>query len=117
MLKEKFMLSITKQISVEIATLESNKSSREQASKTVELDQSSTGRLTRMDAMQQQAMAQENQRRAILRTKQLHLALLRIENEEYGYCVECDKEIFSGRLKANPITTLCINCAEEKERF
>ena len=116
MLNDKFVTSIKKQISNEISLLELNAKSREQASKTVELDQASTGRLTRMDAMQQQAMAKENQRRAILRTQQLYAALVRIEDEEYGYCLNCDEEIYTLRLEANPVTTLCITCAEAKEQ-
>ena len=116
MIDKRFLNSIKKHINEEIATLAANANSREQASKTVELDQSSTGRLTRMDAMQQQAMAKENQRRAILRTQQLHAALVRIENEEYGYCLNCDEKIYTRRLEANPATTLCIACAEAKEQ-
>jgi len=100
---------------LEIDTLKSNHLSREQSSQTVELDQASTGRLTRMDAMQQQAMAQENQRRANKKIQQLHAALQRIENEDYGYCLHCDEEITSGRLFANPISTLCIDCAQKQE--
>jgi len=115
MLDDEFLASIKKQISNEITTLASNAKSREQASKTVELDQASTGRLTRMDAMQQQAMAKENQRRAILRNQQLNAALVRIKNEEYGYCLNCDEEIFTERLKANPVTLHCISCAEAME--
>ncbi len=112
----KFIAAIEQQILKEIAALKLVEESRNQASKTVVLDQSSTGRLTRMDAMQQQAMAQENQRRSILRMKQLQAALNRIEKNEYGLCLECDEEILAERLKANPVATLCISCAEEKEK-
>ena len=46
-------------------------------------------------------------------------AIERIDNGEFGICEECGEEISEGRLKARPVTTLCINCKmeeEEKER-
>lgn len=46
-------------------------------------------------------------------------ALERIDDGSFGICEECGEEISEGRLKARPVTTLCINCkmeAEEKER-
>ncbi len=47
-------------------------------------------------------------------------ALDRIENGTYGICEECDEEITEQRLKARPITTLCIECKtvqEAEEQF
>ncbi len=117
MIDKPFIDKIKKQIVSEITNLMENEASRLQASQTVELDQASTGRLTRMDAMQQQAMAKENNRRAVLRNQQLHTALDRINNDEYGYCFDCDEEISTARLQANSVTTLCIECAEKKEKF
>ncbi len=69
-----------------------------------------------MDAMQQQAMAKENQRRSILRMKQLQASLNRIEKKEYGFCHDCDESILPARLNANPVTTLYIICAEKNEK-
>jgi len=46
-------------------------------------------------------------------------ALERIDTGEFGICEECGEEISEARLKARPVTTLCINCKmeeEEKER-
>ncbi len=40
-------------------------------------------------------------------------ALGRIEQGEYGYCVECGEEISAGRLEARPEAALCINCAKK----
>jgi DnaK suppressor protein len=42
-------------------------------------------------------------------------ALLRIEEGSYGVCDECGEEIGSERLKARPVTTLCITCKAEQE--
>ena len=43
-------------------------------------------------------------------------ALERIEDRTYGCCDDCDKPIRRTRLKAIPYTTLCINCASEREQ-
>ena len=42
-------------------------------------------------------------------------ALERIENKTYGICEECGEEISEARLKARPVTTLCINCKKKQE--
>ena len=42
-------------------------------------------------------------------------ALERIDNGTYGICEECEEEISEARLKARPITTLCIECKREEE--
>ncbi|MCO5135234.1 MAG: TraR/DksA C4-type zinc finger protein [Phyllobacteriaceae bacterium] len=78
---------------------------------TVELDQQSVGRLSRMDAMQQQAMAEaqeRNRKRDLIRIEQ---AERRIREGEYGYCSECGEEIADGRLAIDPMAEKCVNCA------
>lgn len=77
----------------------------------VELDQSSVGRLSRMDAMQRQAMAQETERRRLQEIQKIEAALKRIENGEFGYCVRCDDEIAEKRLALDPAVSICITCA------
>ncbi|UCD83313.1 MAG: RNA polymerase-binding protein DksA [Deltaproteobacteria bacterium] len=42
-------------------------------------------------------------------------ALKRIEDGSFGVCEICGKEISEKRLKARPVTTLCIECKEEQE--
>ncbi len=42
-------------------------------------------------------------------------ALDRIENGNYGICEKCEEEISEGRLRARPVTTLCIECKREQE--
>jgi DnaK suppressor protein len=77
----------------------------------VELDQSSVGRLSRMDAMQSQAMALENQRRRELQLTRIKAALERIEQDKYGYCASCDEEIDRRRLEFDPAAPFCVECA------
>ena len=76
----------------------------------VELDQQSVGRLSRMDAMQVQAMAQAVEARRKARILSIESALRRLDSGDYGYCVECGEEISLKRLDIDPTTTRCIDC-------
>ncbi len=81
---------------------------------TVELDQTSVGRLSRMDAMQQQAMAQERQQRLRLRQRQLLAAQDRVAQGVYGRCCECDEDIDMHRLEQDPAVVFCMACQMER---
>ncbi len=78
--------------------------------KPVELDQQSVGRLSRQDALQQQAMAkaQEQLRRRDL--ARINRALQRVDEGTYGLCFECDEEIPEKRLEIDPVAELCLGC-------
>lgn len=80
-------------------------------SKPVELDQQSVGRLSRMDAIQVQAMAVETKRRREAELNRIKEALKRIDRNDYGYCVSCDEEIPVKRLELDPSVSLCIDCS------
>ena len=43
-------------------------------------------------------------------------ALKRIEDGSFGICDECEEVIDMRRLKARPVTTLCLRCKEDQER-
>jgi len=75
---------------------------------TVELDQSKVGRLSRMDALQSQEMAKENERRRHLQLKRVEAALARIESGEYGYCVSTGEPIDKKRLELDPAAPTAI---------
>jgi len=96
-------------------TLKEDNLNGESATRIVELDQSSVGRLSRMDAMQAQAMAQENGRRRIQKLGLIDAALQRIIDNAFGICLSCDEEIALKRLEFDPTSTLCIGCANLKE--
>ena len=87
-----------------------------ESSKTVELDQSTMGRLSRMDALQGQAMTQETKLRHEEGLRNIISALSRIESGDFGYCLKCDELISLARLEVNPAATLCINCASLAEK-
>ncbi len=91
-----------------LAIVESSRESR----KPVELDQSRVGRLSRMDALQDQAMALETERRREIELRRIGAALQRIEADEYGYCLTCGEEIEPKRLELDPATPVCIDCAQ-----
>ena len=77
----------------------------------VELDQTSVGRLSRMDALQVQAMDQEKDRRRQVEQERIKSALARIESDDFGYCVVCDEEIEEKRLEHDPSVPTCVGCA------
>ena len=81
----------------------------------VELDQTRQGRLSRMDAMQGQAMAQASEARRGQQIVRLKAALQRIESGEFGECIDCGEAIAEARLKNDPAATLCIECAGARE--
>jgi len=77
----------------------------------VELDQTSIGRLSRMDAMQQQAMALATTARRKVQKQRLMNALKRLDEGWYGECAECGDDIARARLDHDPAAHLCISCA------
>ena len=77
----------------------------------VELDQQSVGRLSRMDAMQVQAMAQAVEARRRGRLQCIEAALKRLDSGDYGYCASCDETIPVKRLEIDPATERCVDCA------
>ncbi len=77
----------------------------------VTLQQDSVGRLSRMDAMQQQAMAQAEERRRGAERIRIRAALERLDEGEWGWCVTCGEEIAEGRLRNDPSVATCVGCA------
>jgi DnaK suppressor protein len=81
----------------------------------VELDQARTGRLSRMDALQLQAMANAGRDRAALELRRIDAALERIRLGTFGECVDCGEPIAAGRIAAQPAVALCLACAQARE--
>ena len=84
-------------------------------SRPVELDQTRVGRLSRMDALQNQAMAKETERRRHQELERIDLALKRLADGDYGHCLACGEPIAPKRLAFDPSATLCIDCADERD--
>lgn len=77
----------------------------------VALDQQSVGRLSRMDAMQQQAMATAQEARRGARLRVLQAALERLGGDAFGWCEDCGEPVPLKRLDLDPTLTRCISCA------
>ena len=94
----------------EIAELEklSQDSSSDRAP--VTLDQQAVGRLSRMDAMQQQSMELAKEDRRRLRIASLKAALMRLDDGSFGECLSCGEDIADKRLEIDVAATLCIGC-------
>lgn len=73
------------------------------------------GRLTRIDAIQQQHMAQANRHSHEIRLRQVQAALTALAEDEYGYCRSCDDPIGYARLSVRPEAPFCLSCQEQRE--
>jgi len=55
----------------------------------------------------------DRERKLIMKIRE---AMERLEEGEFGVCESCEEEIGDARLRARPVTTLCIDCKTEQER-
>ena len=97
-------------LEAEISELRSLRDSSRQSRAPVLLDQQSVGRLSRMDAMQQQSMDLAKEERRAKRLAILAAALKRMDEDEFGYCLSCGQDIPPARLDVDPAITLCVDC-------
>lgn len=93
-----------------LKTLDAEDAAGLDGQKTVELDQQAVGRLSRMDALQNQAMAQAQARRRGAERLRIQAALQRLAEEEYGFCTDCGEEIEPARLAVDPSIPKCLDC-------
>lgn len=105
--KENVKLKITE----EIESLTQSISSLEEMSKPVAPDVS-LGRLTRMEALSSQGISEANLRSARGRLSMLQSALRRIDDPEFGICIECEEPIPMGRLLIMPESRKCVHCVD-----
>jgi len=106
--KEKLKRLIVNQI----ADLEKQINLSEESSQTVELDQTLAGRVSRIDAIQQQKMAESSNLRDKKLVIDLKTALEKLPNDDYGICQECDEPISIARLQIKPESIYCISCQQ-----
>ncbi len=83
---------------------------------TVELDQTLQGRVSRGDALQQQAMAKANIQRNTVQLRAVRAALQRIDQDDYGYCQCCGNNMDPERLAIMPEAVECIACKQTREQ-
>lgn len=82
----------------------------------VELDQPAVGRVSRIDAIQQQKMLEANRHAQRSQLQLVQSALRRLEDDAYGECLACGESIAFARLKARPETPFCLECQSARER-
>ena len=81
----------------------------------VKLDQQSVGRVSRIDAIQQQQMAIASHEQSAQQLKMVEIALEKISNGDFGYCENCAEPILFARLQAQPTASLCLSCQSAAE--
>lgn len=84
--------------------------------KPVELDQSKVGRLSRMDAIQVQAMSSALDVRRKQEVTRIDSALARLDEGEFGYCLVCGEDIEPERLELDASVPKCAACATAAEK-
>ncbi len=80
----------------------------------VDLDEP-IGRLTRMDAMQQQSLTRASRQGLEVKLRLVKAALESMKREEYGLCRRCGEPTGFRRLKVRPEAPFCISCQEGLE--
>ena len=71
----------------------------------------SLGRLTRVEAMNEQVINLKILDEAQRREVRLNNALRRIDHEMFGICIECEESIGIGRMLVRPESVRCVECA------
>lgn len=72
---------------------------------------SAIGRISRMDAINNQSVTQASLRQAEEKLKNLNRVLSRIDTRDFGFCQKCGNEIHIRRIMIRPESLLCVNCA------
>lgn len=110
-------LELTEDLKARAIALRVSLTQTQEHAKPVDLDEP-IGRLSRMDAIQQQQMALANRARAqaSLQQVELSLSLIAQEPERYGLCTRCEEPIGYKRLKARPESNVCMSCLNSSQR-
>ena len=73
--------------------------------------ENSIGRVSRMDAINNKSVVEAALRTSRSKLTKLHVALNKIEEENFGYCAMCNQPIQPMRLMFMPESTRCVRCA------
>ena len=115
LLTEQKISELKLQLESQQASLEIQLQESDDNIKPVTLDQQSVGRVSRIDAIQQQQMASANHEQTMALLQQVIASLKRIETGDYGLCLICDEPVALPRLQAQPHTANCITCQSQQE--
>lgn len=106
--------SVRQRLLDEIAQLDAALQEAHSSAATVVLDQTSVGRVSRMDAMQQQAMAQVLLERMQVSRRRLQAAVDRIDAGRYAICCQCEQALDAEQLERDPAAVFCRACIAER---
>ncbi|MFO7747798.1 MAG: molecular chaperone DnaK [Orrella sp.] len=109
------LIAVKARLQAELAEVMAALTDAELGAATVMLDQSAVGRVSRGDALQQQAMAKDRQQRLDLRRRKLEAALNRVAAGQYGLCCQCEATLEPARLESDPAAVFCVDCLEERQ--
>ena len=115
-LTEEQLAILKQQLEESADSLRDSLSANEDTSQTVQLDQQLMGRVSRIDAIQQQNMASAARSNQEQLLRKVLAALKRIDEDNFGYCQQCEEPIAFQRLKIKPEATLCIQCQSASEQ-
>lgn len=101
----------TPRLTAEAHALHAASEGSSETRKPVELDQQMVGRLSRMDALQGQALAQGLEARRAGRLRAIAAAFARMDEGAFGFCEDCGEFIGTGRLDADACVVRCVSCA------
>jgi DnaK suppressor protein len=103
--------AVRARLAARIAELDALERATEGDATPLELDQTAIGRLSRMDAMQVQAMAAASQRMRAAERVRIAATLKGLDEGEYGWCLQCGEAIAPARLDTDPTLATCVKCA------
>ncbi|MBD00498.1 MAG: TraR/DksA family transcriptional regulator [Crocinitomicaceae bacterium] len=69
------------------------------------------GRISRMDAINNKSINDRMLRNSLEKLKNLKTGLKRLENIDFGICIQCRREININRLILIPETLKCVRCS------
>ncbi len=114
-LTQKQLVELTKQLDQQRQRLMIQLDENQAQSAPVKLDQQAVGRVSRIDAIQQQQMAKANREQDRQLLAATIASLKRIDDNEYGHCLECAEPIGYARLQVQPQVALCLECQSRQE--
>ena len=99
-----------KQLEESLVEIEQYLQKTEESAEAVSPDKG-LGRLSRMEAMQDQQLILEARRRKKMQKIAVQAALQRIENGQFGTCIFCGNAIALDQLEVAPESSTCVNCS------
>ena len=108
------LAELRRDLTEEKARLEQVLKISKDGAKPVDLDEP-IGRLSRMDAIQQQQMTKASRAAYERKLRLVGAALQTMAKGEYGYCRSCEEPVGYRRLKARPETPFCLECQDARE--